>query len=76
MVAIRRYEVRACDRCGLQVEMLAEPQTWAEWASLGASGVGKAATALATAMEPVMPSRADLCPKCSEEFVTWWRAKP
>ena len=38
MVAIRRYEVRACDRCGFQVEMLAEPQTWAEWASLGASG--------------------------------------
>ena len=79
MVAIRRYEVRACDRCGFQVEMLAEPQAWAGWASIGASGVGKVVTAATvtgpTAMEPAVPNRADLCPECNEEFVQWWRAK-
>ena len=35
---------------------------------------GKVAVA-ATASEPAVPSRADLCPKCSEEFIKWWRAK-
>lgn len=73
-MVVRRYEVRACDRCGFQVEMLAEPQAWVGWASLGASGVGKVAVT-PTAMEPVMPNRADLCPPCSEEFIEWWRAK-
>lgn len=71
MVAIKRYEVRACDRCGHEQEMLSEPQTWVGWASLGASGVGKVTEA--AGQEPAVPSRADLCPVCSAEFVTWWR---
>ena len=75
MVAIRRYEVRACDRCDHKQEMLAEPQNWAGWASLGVSWSGRAATG-GGPDEPALPnSRADLCPKCSEELVTWWRAK-
>lgn len=70
-MAVLRYERRACDRCGEEVEMLAEAQAWTGWAGLGVSG-----SMSKTAGGTVIPNRVDLCPRCAEGFVEWWRAKP
>lgn len=67
-MALRRYEVRACDRCGQEVELMVTPEVWAGWWDARFSR-------LASSDENALPHKADLCPKCVEELAVWWRAE-
>lgn len=62
-MSARFYETRACDRCGFELEKT-KAYTWADWIEVKhAAQVGD------------LPAKGDLCPDCSKELVSWWRAK-
>ena len=67
-MALRKYETRACDRCGREVELMATPEAWTGWWEARLSRLTSGSS------ETLLPSRADLCPNCAEEMAVWWRA--
>lgn len=64
---MRKYETRSCDRCGEEVELLATPEAWCGWWEM------RLARLTSNTNENLLPSRADLCPKCAETMLEWWR---
>lgn len=56
---------QTCDRCGETRHGAGEHGMWGGKISGGAHGIGQNGLALTEA--------ADLCPKCANDLVTWWR---
>ena len=66
-MALRKYETRQCDRCGKEIELQVEPQSWQGWRELRTSRF----TSLSE--EERLPPRADLCPDCVKGLAEWWQ---
>ena len=66
-MTLRKYETRACDRCGTEAELLVGREGWDGWWEARMTRMTNRGD------DMPIPARADLCPNCAEAMAVWWR---